>query len=86
MEGFERIERLLAVMLVRDMKEEPQGEKALQLSRAGLTNTEIASLLGTTAAVVSQQLYEQRGTNRRGKSSKKKAKRGKKTQKKSRRR
>ena len=42
------------------MKGVPQREKCLQLSVAGFTNTEIADLLQTTAAVVGQSLYEAR--------------------------
>ena len=51
------MERLLALSLVQNMKGATQAEKALQLSMAGFTNVEIADLLGTTAAVVSQNLY-----------------------------
>jgi predicted transcriptional regulator len=39
------------------MKGATQSEKAHQLSVAGFTNVEIADILGTTAAVVSQYLY-----------------------------
>jgi len=53
----DRMERLLALSLVQNMKGATQAEKALQLSMAGFTNVEIADLLGTTAAVVSQNLY-----------------------------
>ena len=56
----ERIERLLALLFVHQMKPASQKEKALQLSLAGFTNTEIADLLQTTAAGVAQQLYEAR--------------------------
>jgi predicted transcriptional regulator len=40
------------------MKGSTQAEKALQLSIAGFSNVEIADLLGTKAAVISQNLYE----------------------------
>ncbi len=66
MEGLERLERLLAAILIHDMRDAPQGEKALQLSRAGMTNTEIAALLGTTAQVINQQLYAQRRATKKG--------------------
>lgn len=55
-----RVEKLLALLLVQQMKDAPQRDKSVQLSAAGLTNMEIAELLQTTAAVVSQQLYEAR--------------------------
>lgn len=60
MEAFDRIERLLALHLIQQMKTSPQHEKALQLSLAGFSNTEIADLLQTRAAVVAQMLYTTR--------------------------
>jgi DNA-directed RNA polymerase specialized sigma24 family protein len=60
MESKDRIEKLLALLLLQQMKVGPQRDKALQLSLAGFTNTEIADLLQTTAAAVAQQLYETR--------------------------
>jgi len=56
----DRVEKLLALLLLQQLKGAPQREKALHLSIAGFTNTEIADLLQTTAAVVSQSLYEAR--------------------------
>jgi DNA-directed RNA polymerase specialized sigma24 family protein len=55
-----RIERLLAMLLVTSMRGDSQKDKALALSRAGFAPTEIAELLGTSSASVSQQLYEAR--------------------------
>jgi DNA-directed RNA polymerase specialized sigma24 family protein len=55
---MDRIERLLAMLLVQNMKGATQADKATQLSLAGFTNIEIADLLDTTAAVVKQRLYE----------------------------
>lgn len=60
MEISDRTERLLALTLLQQMKGSPQRDKALQLSLAGFTNTEIADLLQTTTAVVAQALYEAR--------------------------
>lgn len=60
MEAQDRTERLLAMILLQQMKGSSQRDKALQLSLAGFTNTEIADLLQTTAAVVAQSLYEVR--------------------------
>ncbi len=56
----DRSERLLALLLLQNMKGSTQAEKVLQLSLAGFTNVEIADLLQTTAAVVSQNLYAMR--------------------------
>lgn len=56
----ERVEKLLAQILLHFLKEAPQGLKAHKLSAVGFTNMEIADLLGTTSAVVSQALYEKR--------------------------
>lgn len=60
MEKNDRTERLLAMIMLQQMKGSSQRDKALQLSVAGFTNTEIADLLQTTAAVVAQSLYEER--------------------------
>lgn len=59
-EESNRIERLLALLLVNIMKGAPAGEKVKQLNLAGFTNVEIADLLGITSAVVGQRLYEGR--------------------------
>ena len=56
----DRIERLLALILVQTMKASSAAEKIKQLSVAGFTNVEIADLLELTAAVVGQRLYESR--------------------------
>ncbi len=60
MEGTDRVERLLALMLLHQMKGTSQREKALQLSIAGFSNAEIADLLQTGAAVVASMLYQAR--------------------------
>jgi DNA-directed RNA polymerase specialized sigma24 family protein len=56
----DRTERLLALLLIQQLKSLPQREKALQLNLAGFSNVEIADLLQTTGAVVSQYLYKAR--------------------------
>jgi len=58
---MDRAERLLALMLLNQMKGSSQREKALQLSVAGFSNTEIADLLQTTSGVVAG-VGEPRGT------------------------
>ncbi len=55
---IDRVERLLALILLAQMKGATQREKVHQLNLAGFSNVEIADVLGTTPAVVSQSLYE----------------------------
>ncbi len=66
----DRVEKLLALLLLQQLKAASQRDKVLHLSLAGFTNTEIADLLQTTTAVVAQSLYEAKK-----KAKKKKAKR-----------
>lgn len=67
----ERIEKLLAMILVHQMGSASQAEKSMALSRAGFANADIAMFLGASAGTVAQQLYELR---KGGKGSSKKAK------------
>ena len=60
MPSEDRAEKLLALLLLQQLKSASQRKKALHLSLAGFTNTEIADLLQTTAGVVAQSLYETR--------------------------
>ena len=53
----DRLERLLALLLLQSMKGATQAEKAVQLSVAGFTAVEIADMLNTTTAAVHQCLY-----------------------------
>jgi DNA-binding NarL/FixJ family response regulator len=53
-ESSDRIERLLALLLIHTMKGSTQAEQALQLSIAGFTNVEISNLLETTQGTVAQ--------------------------------
>ena len=55
--GIDRVERLLALLLLQNMKTANTATKAQGLSMAGFTNVEIADILGTTAAFISQSLY-----------------------------
>jgi DNA-directed RNA polymerase specialized sigma24 family protein len=73
MEGAERLERVLALLLVQQMK--TQRDKVMQLNVAGFTNTEVADLLQTTTGVVNQVLYESRKSGKRKKLSTKKKRR-----------
>jgi DNA-directed RNA polymerase specialized sigma24 family protein len=60
MENEDRTERLLALILLNQMKAAPQREKIVQLNLAGFSNVEIADILQITSATVSQVLYESR--------------------------
>jgi DNA-directed RNA polymerase specialized sigma24 family protein len=60
MPSDDRVEKLLALLLLQQLKTAPQRDKATHLSLAGFTNTEIADLLQTTTGVVAQSLYEAR--------------------------
>ncbi|HCR71847.1 MAG TPA: hypothetical protein DIW23_10420 [Anaerolineae bacterium] len=54
----DRVERLLALILLNQMKGESQRDKAVQLNLAGFSNLEIANILETNSAVIAQVLYE----------------------------
>jgi DNA-directed RNA polymerase specialized sigma24 family protein len=57
-ESLRRIEGLLKALVTEAISHRSaQVEKALVLSRAGLSHGEIADLLGTTTPVITQQLY-----------------------------
>ncbi|HXF49066.1 MAG TPA: hypothetical protein VNL73_06540 [Verrucomicrobiae bacterium] len=60
MQSEDRIEKLLALLLLHQMKGSPNRDKALQLNLAGFTNTEIADLLQIKATGVAVALYEAR--------------------------
>lgn len=48
----DRVEKLLALLVLQTMKGASQREKVIQLSLGGLSNIEIANLLGTSTGVV----------------------------------
>jgi DNA-directed RNA polymerase specialized sigma24 family protein len=68
MDNEDRIERLLALILLGQMKGAPQKDKVHALSLAGFQNLEIANLLEITAEKVKQSLYQARQPRRRGSS------------------
>lgn len=72
MEDTDRIERLLALVLLSQMKGSSLKDKALQLNLAGFTNVEIADMIQTNSATVSQLLYEARKKGKSSASAKKK--------------
>jgi DNA-directed RNA polymerase specialized sigma24 family protein len=59
---LDRTERLLALMLLNQMKGASQREKIIQLNLAGFTNVEIADILQAKTAVVAQELYATKKT------------------------
>jgi DNA-directed RNA polymerase specialized sigma24 family protein len=61
---FDRIEKLLALILLEQMKGTSQGEKIRRLNLAGFTNSEIADFLDTKATVVAVRLSESRKKKR----------------------
>lgn len=80
----DRLERILALVLLQNMKGASQQDKIVQLSLAGFTNYEIADLLQTTTGVVAQSLYAARkgSTRRRKASASRQGRRGKTSRKK----
>jgi predicted transcriptional regulator len=68
---MDRVERILALILIQGMKGSTQRQKAAELNLAGFSNVEIADLLDTTTAVVSQSLYETKKATSRKSTTKK---------------
>jgi len=58
MDNIDRVERLLALILLQSMEGASKREKILKLNLAGFSNVEIADLIQTTTAVISQTIYE----------------------------
>jgi len=61
---FDRIEKLLALILLELMRGASQAVKIRRLNLAGFTNAEIADFLETKAAVVAVRLSESRKKKR----------------------
>ena len=55
--SLSRLERIMLELLLVEIRTDTVESKALRLSRLGLSNAEIAILLGTSAASVAQSLY-----------------------------
>jgi hypothetical protein len=53
-------DRIAAFQMLDQMKGATQAQKTVRLSLVGFTNAEIAAMLDTTSAVVSQNLYSER--------------------------
>ncbi len=56
MDKYERIEKLLAMILLDSMQDRKQSDKAVALHQAGFSAAEIGKLLGTTGNAISVQL------------------------------
>ena len=60
----DRVERLLALLLLQGMKGQAQREKAVLLSLAGFSSVEIADLLQTSSNVIRKYIYMSRQRKR----------------------
>jgi len=56
----DRVERLLALLLVQNMKASPASEKMLYLNIAGFSNVEIADILQVPPLGIAQRIYDAR--------------------------
>jgi len=65
MENDDRIERLLALILLSQMKGSSQKEKVRILNLAGFSNVEIADIIETTSDKVAKSLYQAKQPNRK---------------------
>jgi len=59
-DGGNKLEKILALLLLNSLKGSTVGEKAYQLSLAGFTNIEIADLLETTTGAIGQSIYDRK--------------------------
>jgi DNA-directed RNA polymerase specialized sigma24 family protein len=58
--ALDRVERLLALILLQNAKGATQQEKAVLLNLGQFSNVEIADILGIRSQVVAQHLYASR--------------------------
>jgi DNA-directed RNA polymerase specialized sigma24 family protein len=65
MENDDRLERLLALILLNQMKGSPQKEKVRALNLAGFSNVEIADIIETTPEKVAKSLYQAKQPHRK---------------------
>ncbi len=65
MDKNNRIENILAVILLNTIKGAKTADKVAQLNLAGFTNIEIADLLETSPQVIRQALYMRRRGQKR---------------------
>ncbi len=67
MADFDRIEKLLSLILLNQIKDRNMEEKALTLSLAGFSNLEIANLLETTTGTIAVRLSEAKKSKKKPK-------------------
>lgn len=66
-----RLEKLMAMMILMQMRDATQREKVVVMSRAGFSNPDIADLLETKPNIVAQHLYASKKSTRRKKTERK---------------
>ena len=57
---FDRIERILALLLIENIKDKKTGDKVRILNTAGFSNVEVAELLNIKPQVVANHLFMSR--------------------------
>ena len=72
-ESLERVEKLLAFMLMHDMQDVPAGDRALALSRAGFSPAEIGEILGMRPNTIAVQILRAKRAGKRSARKKKTA-------------
>lgn len=65
--ALERIAKILAGILLKDIEDSDQIRKMARLKQCGFQNTEIAEMLGTTPNTVNVQLHALRKRKKAGK-------------------
>jgi DNA-directed RNA polymerase specialized sigma24 family protein len=65
MENYDRLERLLALILLNQMKGSLQKEKVRVLNLAGFSNVEIADIIEITPEKVAKSLYQAKQSHRK---------------------
>jgi DNA-binding NarL/FixJ family response regulator len=68
-EPLERIAKILAGLLLKDIEEGDQKKKIQRLKQCGFENTEIAKMLGTTANTVGVAVHSLKKARRKKKPS-----------------
>ena len=68
--SLERIGKILAGLLLRDVEEGDQKQKIKRLKQCGFDNTEIAKMLGTTANTVGVAVHSLKKSRKKQRSKK----------------
>lgn len=63
--SVERISKILAGLLLKDIEEADQKQRIKRLKRCGFDNTEIANMLGTTANTVNVAVHSLKHSRKR---------------------